>query len=263
MTNNDSQPQESSLVKFQQTMAAGHDELFQAVLDPDLDFLTLLLQHPKLDESHLLILLKRRDLNEEIITRIHRTHKQGLSHRLVLALVKNPAIPGTLIRNLLPQLRLFELADLCKMPGVSPDQKFAAERIILQRLPTTPLGNKVTLAKRGTTTVVSELLKEGHPKVVEACLNSPHLNEAAIFQFLRGATASAETISQVARHMRWKERPNLKLAILKNRRTPDIWFTLWLPRLNLQTIKQLQVVHRSTPVKTHLILTELTKRGIL
>lgn len=261
MINNDSKSTDTAHVKFRQIMSAGHEELFQLVLEPDLDFLSLLLQHPKLDESHLLTLLKRRDLNEELITRIHRFQKQKSSHRLTLALVKNPAISGALIRHLLPHIRLFELADLCKMPGVSPDQKLAAERIILQRLPTTPLGNKISLAKRGTTTIIGELLKEGHPQVFEACLNSPYLNEAAIFQFLRGATASAETISQVARHMRWKERPNLKLAILKNRRTPDIWFTLWLPKLNLQTIKQLQMNHRSHPAKKHLITTELNKRG--
>jgi hypothetical protein len=261
MMDNDSKFRETAIAKFQQTISAGSEELFQLILDPDLDFIVLLLQHPKLDESHLLSLLKRRDLIEEIITQIHRSQKKKLSHRLILALVKSPAISGPLIRNLLPHLRLFELADLCKMPGVSPDQKLAAERTILQRLPTTPLGNKITLARRGTTTVVSELLKEGQPQVFDACLNSPHLNEAAIFQFLRGATASAETISQVARHHRWKGRPNLMLAILKNRKTPDLWFTLWLPKLNLQTIKQLQITHRVHPVKKSLITTELKKRG--
>lgn len=260
--NNDKEFENTTVSKFQQTINAGSEDLFQLVLDPDLDFIVLLLQHPKLDESHLLSLLKRRDLNEEIITQIHRSQKKKISHRLTLALVKSPAISGTLIRNLLPHLRLFELADLCKMPGVSPDQKLAAERTILQRLPTTPLGNKITLARRGSTAIVCELLKEGNPQTFEACLNNPHLNEATIFQFLHGATASAETISQVARHQRWKGRPNLRLEILKNRKTPDIWLTLWLPTLKLQTVKLLQMTHRSHPAKKNMITTYLRNRGI-
>jgi len=260
--NNNSIIKETTILKFRLTISASSEELFQFVLDPDLDFITLLLQHPHLDESHLLSLLKRRDLNEELVTQIYQSRKKKLSHRLILALVRNSSISGTLIRNLLPHLRLFELADLCKIPGVSPDQKLAAERTIIQRLQTTPLGNKITLARRGTTAVVSALLKEGQTQIFEACLNNPHLNEAAIFTFLRGASASAETISQVARHQRWKGRPNLKLAILKNLKTPDIWFTLWLPTLNLQTIKQLQMAHRSHPVKKNLITIELQKRGI-
>lgn len=260
--NNDSKIKDTAISKYRQAISAGSEELFQHVLDPDLDFISLLLQHPHLDESHLLSLLKRRDLNEEIIAQIYQSRKKKLSHRLILALVKSSSISGTLIRNLLPHLRLFELADLCKMPGVSPDQKLAAERTIIQRLPTTPLGNKITLARRGTTTVVRALLKEGQPQIFEACLNSPHLNEAAIYTFLRGATVSAETISQVARHQRWKGRPNLRLAILKNHKTPDIWFTLWLPTLNLQTLKQLQMTYRTHPVKKNLITSVLKNRGI-
>lgn len=257
----DQKTERTALEKYRESSRSGHDELFQLILDPDLDFIALMLNHPALAESHLLALLKRRDLNEELISLIHRRNKQtGLSHRLILALAKNCAISGALVRNLLPNLRLFELVDLCKLPGASPDQKLAAERAIIQRLPTTPLGNKITLARRGTSTIIAELIKEGHVQVFEACLNNPHLKEAALFQFLRGASANAETISQIARHSRWKERPNLKMAILKNRKTPDIWLTLWLPRLNLPSLNQLLSHHRSNPAKKRLIDTELKKR---
>lgn len=251
----------TAIEKFRDSSRAGHDELFHLILDPDLEFITLLLNHSGLDEAHLTALLKRRDLTEELINLIHKRYKQSaLSHRLILALVKNPATSGTLVRNLLPHLRLFELVDLCKLPGASPDQKLAAERAVIQRLPTTPLGNKITLARRGTATIVSELVKEGHAQVFEACLNNPHLKEASLFQFLRGAAASAETISQIARHSRWKERPNLKTAILKNRKTPDIWLTLWLPRLNLPSLNQLLNQHKANPAKKRLIEAEIKER---
>jgi hypothetical protein len=246
--------------KLQVGLNAKTEELFQLILDPDTNFLKALLKNRQLNEDHLLILLKRRDLTEELIDSIYQKHKQSPSHRIILALAKNPATSGTLIRNLLPLLRLFELVDLCFIPGVTPDQKLAAERTILQRLPTTPLGNKITLARRGTANMVAALAKEGHPQIFEVCLSNPHLKEAAIYQFLRGATVNAETISMVARHNRWNQRPNLCLAILKNQKTPDIWFTLWLPKMHKHILKQLLVSYRINPKRKILLETELKKR---
>ncbi len=242
-------------------LTAGSDELFSLVLDPDPEFLQTLLKNPRFSEDHLLVLLKRRDLPEYFLSKIHSQRKLTLSHRVVLAMVKNPAAPGPLVRSLLPQLRLFELADLARLPGVTPDQKLAAERVILQRLPTTPLGNKLTLARKASANIVAELLKEGQPQLFEVCLGSSQLKEAAIFQFLRGTTASTETISMVARHNRWKQRPNLRLAILKNHKTPEIWFTLWLPSMHNHVLKQLLVSYRTNQWKKHVIETELKKRS--
>lgn len=251
----------TSVKKLQRALTAEGEELFQLILDPDCDFLNTLLKNPQVNEDHLLALLKRRDLTAELINSIYKRNQKTLSHRTILAIVKNPSTAGTLVRNLLPQLRLFELVDLCYSPGVTPDQKLAAERAIIQRLPTAPLGNKITLARRGTTNVVAELMKEGQPQLFEACLGSSRLREAAIYQFLRGATASAETLSMVARHKRWNQRPNLRLAILKNTKTPEIWFTLWLPKLHTHILKQLLGSYRANPKRRRLLESELKKRG--
>ena len=252
---------QSSVIKFQQGLTAGSEELFQLILDSDCNFISTLLKNPQMNEEHLLALLKRRDLTEELVDSIYKRNRQSLNHRTILALVKNSAASATLIRNLLPQLRLFELVDLCYLPGVTPDQKLAAERAIIQRLPTTPLGNKITLARRGTTNIIAELMKEGHPQLFEVCLGSSRLREAAIFQFLRGATASAETISLVARHNRWNQRPNLRLVILKNHKTPEIWFTLWLPKIHTHILKQLLGTYRANPNRRRLFEAELKKRA--
>ena len=219
------------------------------------------LKNPNLNEDHLLALLKRRDLGEELLKVIYQLESTRGSHRLKIALVKNPDAPGQVVLALLPHLHLFELVDLCLIPGVTPDQKFAAERAILQRLPTTELGNKMTLARRATATVVGEILKEGDARLVEVCLNSPRLREVAILQFINGPHSSAETISIVARHPKWKLRPNLRLAILKNRRTPPIWFTLFLPQLRSPDVRNLLVSRRLNPNQKKLVQDELKKRS--
>ena len=250
-----------SIEKIQRGLTAGSEELFQLIHDPDLEYVQILLKNHHITEAHLLTLLKRHNLSEELITAIYKRNKNILSHKLVVALVKNRAISGILARQLLPQLYLFELVDLISLPGSTPDQKLAAERVILQRLPTTPLGNKITLARRGSATIVAALVKEGHPQILEACLNNSHLKESAIYQFLQGTTATAETISMIARHNRWKQRSNLQLAILKNHKTPDIWLTLWLPRLEFHTVKILHHLHKNSPKKKQLIAAEIARRN--
>jgi hypothetical protein len=229
--------------------------------ETDPDILATLLRNHNLEEEHLLVLLKRRDLPPEIPTLIHKRHFQHPSRPLLLALAGNNATSGHLLRQLLPLLRLFELVNLCYLPGVTPDQRMAAERTILQRLPTTPLGNKMTLARRATPTVVAELLQEGDPATFEICLNSPRLKEAAVFQFLKSARANAATLSMVARHSRWNQRPNLRMAILKNSRCPDIWFHLWLPKLTVATLHQLLAGRQLPASQKKLLQQQLKLRG--
>jgi hypothetical protein len=247
-------------VQLQHSLTASNEEIFQILCSPRLDILSALTRNPNFNEEHLLALLKRRDLGEELINSLYLRKRQTLSHRGILAITKNPDCPAPLLRNLLPQLRLFELLDICYLPGVTADQKIAAERVIIHRLPTTPLGNKITLARRGTATLVGELLKDSQTQLAEACLANPRLKEAAVFQYLRSSRASAETISMIARHQRWKMRPNLQLAILKHRNTPHIWYTLWLPKQNLTILKQLSSHFRGQPARKQLIDSELLKR---
>lgn len=246
--------------RLHKALTANGEELFKVLTDPDMQVLRPALKNPNLNEDHLLALLKRRDLSEDLLKTIYQLEAAKGSHRLQVALVKNPGTPGPVVLALLPHMHLFELVDLCLIPGVTPDQKFAAERAIIQRLPTTELGNKMTLARRATATVVGTILKEGETRLVDICLNSPRLREVAILQFINGATASAETISMVARHPKWKLRPNLRLAILKNRRTPPIWFTLYLPQLQTQDIRNLLLSRRLNPAQKKLVQEELKKR---
>jgi hypothetical protein len=67
----------------------------------------------------------------------------------------------------------------------------------------------------------------------------------------------------VARHPRWKLRPNLRLAILKNHRTPDIWFTMFLPQLPLGDVKGLLASPRLTGSHKILVEAELKRRGLV
>jgi len=233
-------------------LTAGKDQLFSIMQEAGGDLLLAALRNPALDDQHLLTLLKRRGLGE-IPTVIYNGSRLIESYKVKFALVMHPETPAHIVMTLLPLLYIFDLIKLCQMPGIVADVQFGAERNILQRLPTQPLGNKLTLARRGSAAVVEALLREGLPNVVEACLDNPRLKEGSLYQFLSSAQATAENISLVARSSRWKGRPNIRLAILKNPRTPAIWFTVFLPGLPSSTLRDLLASPRLTPAQKELV----------
>jgi hypothetical protein len=248
--------------RLYRALTAGNDELYQVLEDTSMEVLETAMKNPVFSENHLLTLLKRRNLSEDLLKAVYRLPMVGENHKLKLAVVRNPCTPAHVTLAILPFLQLFELVDICHIPGVTPDQKLAAERAIIQRLPTTPLGNKITLARRSTSAVVEALVREGDPRFMDACLDNPHLKEAAIFHFLNSPGAPAEGISIVARHPRWKTRINLQLAILKNPKTPDVWFTLFLPHMSVNDIKGILASRRISYSQKRLVQEELQRRGL-
>ena len=242
-------------------LTASPEELFQMVQERSSEIILAALKNPKLNDDHLRALLERRDLNEATLNAVFQLDQVKRSRQLQICLVKNPNTPSAIVLSILPNLHLFELVNLCYLPGVTPDQKFALERAIIKRLPTTELGQRLTLARRATADVAADLLKSGEMPLVEICLSNPRLREVAILQFLNGATARANTISLVARHPKWQMRPNLRLAILRNKHTPRIWYTLFLPQMNTTQIRNLLTSHRLTPTQKKYIREELKKRS--
>ncbi len=247
--------------RLHRALTAGKEELYDVLGDPSMDVLQAAIKNPCLHDNHLLALLKRRDLSEDLLRIIYKNRLVAESHALKVAMVHNPGTPGQITLTLLPHLHLFELVAICFLAGGTPDQKLAAERAIIQRLPTTPLGNKLTLARRGTPALVEALLREGDSRLVEPCLENPRLNESSVFQFLNSSKSTEETISMVARHPRFKGRPNLQLAILKNPRTPAVWFNLFLPHFNIAGLQGIIASRRLTPAQKKLVTDELERRG--
>lgn len=248
--------------RLHQALTCGKSELYQVLQDPSMEVLRATFKNPAMDENILLVLFERRDLSEELIKAACSLEAVAASHKLKVTIARNPATPGQIVLNLLPHLYLFELAALCSHPGVTPDQKVAAERAIIQRLPITPLGNKITLARRGTAAVVDALLKEGDVRTVEPCLDNPHLKESSVFQLISSPRTSADTIAAVARHPRWSQRPNLKAAILKNVNTPLTLFSTILPSLSTAELRTMAASGRAGQAQRKLANDELKRRGL-
>jgi len=247
--------------RLRTALTAGGEELFQLVIDQDPAVLRNLLKNPQLSDRHLLVLLRRRDLDEELVKCIARHGLVKSTHKLKVALVSNISAPASMTLTLLPHLYLFELLNLCVLPGSTPDLRLAAERQIIQRLATIELGQKLTLARRGTGKILEALIQQGEPQVLTAALDNPHLKEVAILTFLPSGKTTAATISQIARHSRWSHRHSLRLAILKHRHTPPVWYTLWLLKLKKFELSNLLAHRQITRQNKRLIQAALERKS--
>ena len=241
-------------------LTADAEDLFHILADANMLAIRAALKNPNLNKSHLLQLLRRKNLTENIIDEISRHEVTKNCHQLKVTFVKHPKASGHIFRTFLPDLRLFELVDLCFVPGVTPEHKLAAEHCILKKLPLVELGNKATLARRGTPKIVGEILKGGEAFLVKICLDNKRIQEVAILEFISSKNSSAETISMIARHPIWKLRPNVKISILKNRKTPLIWFTLILPQIDIKNLSDLLDVKNLRKAQKELIREEISKR---
>ncbi len=232
--------------QFEKALTSTGEELMILIQQASPEIIQTALRNRALDENHLLEILGRQDLAEEQLKRICHLNITESSHKVKLAVARHKNTPPHELLKILPHLYLFELLNFCLLVGIAPDQKLAAERTIIQRLPMTPLGNKLTLARRATPLILEALLKEGDPRLIEICLLNPKLKEGALFQFLRSGAATAETISLVARNPRWQNKPNIREAILSNPKTPLIWFTLWLSGMKTTDLNRLITSNRLT-----------------
>lgn len=235
-----------------EALTSDKDHLFSVIQSDSEEVLLAILRNPELDHQHILTLLKRR-LPGSVIAAIFASKRLIETQSVKFALVAHHDTPPHIAQTLLPFLYIFELLKLCLIPGISADIQLAAERRIIQQIKTQPLGNKLTLARRGKSAILEPLLREGLLNVVEICLDNPHLKEGSLYQFLASSLASAETISMVARNSRWKNRPNIRLAILKNPRTPLTLFPALLSGLPGATLRELLTSPRLTFAQKELV----------
>ncbi|MDD2336177.1 MAG: hypothetical protein PHD01_06345 [Geobacteraceae bacterium] len=246
--------------RLYRALKADRDDIVQLLDDPSMEVIRALLKNPGLDESCLLQLLKRRDLTEDVLKAVYRMSLTDTSHRMKVALVQHHASPDHIVLSLIPYLYLFELVTVCFLPGATSDRRLVAERAIINRLPEVPLGSKITLARRAPSAVLEALLCEGQPQLLDACLDNPRLKQSSIFAMINSPGANAETISAVARHPRWRSRHELRVAILKNSKTPLIWFTAFLPGLSLVEVKTIYASSRISAAQKACVAEELLRR---
>ena len=180
------------------------------------EVLEALLENPHMGEQQLTVLLARRDLPREIVTKIAKNKEWMRSYSLKVAVLKHPRAPRHLTVPLLKFLYLFDLLALASAIGVPAELKRMAENAILSQGEGIALGQRLSLARRGSTRIAAGLLADSDPKVLAAALENPSLTDYSVAAALLKETASSHLTEAVIAHPRWAMRHPVKLALLRS-----------------------------------------------
>lgn len=240
--------------------SAPAEELKTLVHDARSEILRAVLENPNLEEPHVTALLGRLDLPANIISAVAGEAKWLALESVRLALARHPRTPTRIALALLRQLFLFDLARLSLLPSAPADIRRAAEQLILARVPHLPVGEKLTLARRGPTRVAGALLAEGHPQAIKLALDNAFLTESQVLKVLAKPGLPERVAAAIAQHRKWSRMPNVRVALIRNPLTPIPHVMAFLPDVPLHDLKDLAALESLAPHVRRYIHRELQRR---
>jgi hypothetical protein len=203
------------------------------------EILLAVLDNPALDETQLCLLLNRKDIPGEILEEV--AHRKPLlkNYRVKRALAFHPRTPRLANLRLIKELYLMDLVQLTLLPGTSVELKRVGEEQLVARLPQLPLGQKITLARRGSARVVGALLAEGHTQTVSIALDNPGLTEAQVLKALARANLPPDVVKAIAQHRKWSHTYNVRLALVRHPASTLSTILAYLPELTVSDLREL------------------------
>jgi hypothetical protein len=195
---------------------------------------------PALNEDLALALLKRADLPSEVLEQLAKNANALKSRKVKIALVGHQHTPRHVSVPLARQFYTFDLMKVALSPHVPADVKVAVDDVLISRLKTVTLGERLTLARRASGRVAAALLldvESGDGKIVhskmidgktraaetvaqrtrvmQTALENPRLTEALVIKSVLGRAATAALVHAVARHAKWSRRREIRAALLR------------------------------------------------
>jgi hypothetical protein len=223
----------------QRARAANGEEL-AALLHSDVEEILLaLLKNPALVETDVAVLLARKNLPTAVIEEICQRREWLKTYALKKALACHPHTSRLVSLRLLRELYLMDLVQIALLPGVSAELKRNAEDQLATRLPQVPLGQKITLGRRGPSCVAGLLLAEGHSLVVPVALDNTRLTAAQILKVLAREGVPESVVQAIAQHRKWSCDYNVRLALVRNPATTLAVSLSFLPELTVSDLHEL------------------------
>jgi hypothetical protein len=194
---------------------------------------------PALTPDLALAMLQRRDLPPDAVEQI--THNAGVmkSRKVRIAVAAHPRAPRRIALRLIREFYTFDLMQFALLPAVAADLKRSADDLLVTRVTSITLGERIALARRASANVAAALLLDKEARVWQTALDNLRLTETAIARALLRTGAARAFVEAVCHHPKWSLRPEIRIALLRNEKTPlsrAIEFARRLPSAQLRDI---------------------------
>src|ERR1700692_4277975 len=169
------------------------------------DVLHSLIDNPAFDETHVCLLLERKNLSGVLLEEISKRKKWRANYRVRLGLAAHPHTPRLIAMRLMRELHLMDLVRISLLPTSSMELRRIADERVLGQLPQLPLGQKLMLARRGSTRIAAGLVAHGPEQVARVALDNSFLTESQLLKTLAKQALPARIVAVVARHDTWSK----------------------------------------------------------
>jgi hypothetical protein len=186
----------------------------------DLDTLSRAASDRALPEDLALAILRRRELPETVVEALGKNLAVARLRTVRYALITHQHTPRHISLPLLRHLYPFELMKLAVVPQLAADLKRAAEEALITKSGSLSTGERLTLAKQGSSRVAAEMLLDSEPRVMSAALDNPRMTDAGIVASLLSPKSPSHLAPAVCHHSKWRVRTEVRVAALRCEFTP-------------------------------------------
>ena len=195
------------------------DALWARLATLDSAEMASLIDHPAVKDRHFVKLLQRQDLSQEFLTKLSKS-RWAASARVQFCLVSHSKTPLVEAMNLVKFLFWRDLNLVIQNFKLATEVRHLAESTLQQRLPAMAVGEKMTLARVAAGQVLKVLRLEKDGRVVQALLENSRLVEEDVLYLVSQARTPAPVLEAVCRDPKWSSRREVRMALLRNGKTP-------------------------------------------
>ncbi len=173
-----------------------------------------------LSEDLALAQLKDPELSSEAVEQISRNAAAMKSRKVRLAVAVHHRTPRRVALRVIRELYTFELMQFSLTPVAPADLKRVADELLLGRIASITLGERISLARRSSAAVAGGLLLDKEPRVWQTALENPRLTEVGVVRALTKTAVSRVFVEAVCQHAKWSARIEVRSALLRSSYTP-------------------------------------------
>jgi len=164
--------------------------------------------------------LRNPHCSAEVIERLAAERRLVAFYEVQRDLALHPRTPEVLAARFVPGLYWRDLMDLGLDARLRPTLRRLADLHLGTRLPRLAVGEKISLARRAGTGVLTQLRHDPSPRVVAALLDNPRMTEGILAPVAQSARTPPPILELIAADRRWGVRYPLRLALARNPVTP-------------------------------------------
>jgi len=241
--------------------SAREEDIVNFVYDPSPRVIKAVLENAHLNEKDVATIAGRKNISGALLEAISKDRRWAESYPTRLALAKNPKTPLFVSLSIARYLRLFDLIEIIRCHGLPLAYRRKIEAIVIEKIPTMPLGIKKTLAKQVAGNVLIKMLQDHDPEVIQLCLNNPYLAESHLFKIISRKDTIEKTIRMIAEHPAWSGRTLIRYSLIHNIHTPLVRGVRFFRDMKLIDLRDLYADPKVPVTVKPFIHRELWERG--